>query len=139
MFKKERDTQGIDEIRHLSTHIDGEYHRYAHVIERLSKHKDTFVRQELAVLLSEHINDHSIGVLKSLACDKDYLVQVEALDSLMGISAAGVKSIIIQCMDSIHPLVRGYAYRCLSELDEETSAIRQQLQMVKEKSTWARI
>ena len=55
-------------------------------IERLAKNKDWSIRQELAIILNYHINDHSIEILKKLACDHSYIVQVEAIDTLHSIS-----------------------------------------------------
>ena len=128
-----------DEIEILAEHLKEGYPACLNEIERIKNSKDSWVRSRLAILLDDYINEHSTRILKELACDRNYLVQIEALDSLSGICEASVKDIILQCMNSAHPLVRGYAYRCLSEFDMDTSAIRQQLQMVKEKNTWARI
>lgn len=128
-----------DDISKLSDRIRAGNNDCKDEIERLSNDRNPFVRQQLAILLAENMNRHAVEVLKRLACDKNYLVQTEALGSLMGVSEEGIKDIVCQCMNSPHPLVRGYAYRCLSETNENVKIIRQHLQMVVEKNTWARI
>ncbi len=128
------------EIKELAARLDqNDYDTCVEEIERLAKNKDWSIRQELAIILNDHINDHSIEILKKLACDHSYIVQVEAIDTLQSIADPDVEKIIRQCMNSFHPLVRGYAYRYLCfNCDDEKELIKE-FNTIEEKNTWARI
>ena len=114
------------------------YQDHIDEIDRLKENKDWYVRAELAVLLADHINDHSKQVLMNLLDDRSYLVQVEAIDSLSSVTDHDVAEKVRKCMISRHPLVRGYAYRWLCETQEEPQKLLQELHLVHEKDIWAR-
>ena len=120
---------------------DSTYSDYVGYIEALSRDSDWFVRTEIAALLGDYQNEHAEGILLSLLHDKSYLVQVEAIDSLSSFPSDRVRNSVLHCMNSIHPLVRGYAYRCICSICpiKELASTTEVLKSIKEKNTWARI
>ena len=111
-------------------------------IECLANSTDWFTRSELARMLSDYPNTHARLVLLKLLQDTHYLVQVEAIDSLAAQAYDPVVvSEVAKCAQSIHPLVRGYAYRyiCLVNTETNEGIIRFLEGRPFEKNTWARI
>lgn len=134
-----RDVITIEELEQFLTNTT--YLDYVSDIERLSKDSDWFVRAEIARLLSSYHNGHAEKILLALLHDKSYLVQVEAIDSLGSFYSNQIRKRVLACMNSAHPLVRGYAYRwmCATCPDELLEGTIELLQGVREKNTWARI
>ena len=133
-------TSSNEDINNLSVKISNQgYNQCIQDIERLMKNKDPFIRQKLAIILADHINEHSKQVLMDMLHDRSYLVQVEALDSLTGVTDTAIFEGVLSCMMSHHPLVRGYSYRCLCKSTDNRQNIIDRLNLIDEKNVWARI
>lgn len=117
-----------------------DYERFITDIDRLAAHKDWAIRRELACLLSAFLHPHAEKSLLSLLEDTNYLVQVEALDSLSSFRSDAVKQAVLSKINSKYALVRGYAYRCISDIyiDNDPMSAKNTLQKIAEKNTWAR-
>ena len=140
MLKKERTMCTLKRIDDLANDInENGYENCINEIERFSEDQDLFVRSELAVVLADFINDHSIMILSKLLCDRSYLVQVEAIDSLKGVDNEEIKEKVKHCMNSKHPLVRGYAYIFMSLAADNTKEQLDAFSLLNEKNVWARI
>lgn len=133
-------TSSNEDVNDLSIRISNQgYNKCIQEIERLIRHKDPFIRQKLAVILADHINEHSKQVLIDLLNDRSYLVQVEALDSLTGIIDTEIFKGALLCTESHHPLVRGYSYQCLCKSTDDPQNLIVRLNLIKEKNVWAKI
>ena len=131
--------ESLDSLKSLLNKSN--YNKYTSLIEKFSKSQDHSIREDLAILLCDFKNNHSRKTLISLAHDKDYLVQSEALDSLSYFESDEVTNTMLNCMESRHPMVRGYAYLGYSWTcyKKNKKYAREKLSKIKEKDSWARI
>ena len=75
---------------------------FASIVDKLKKNKDAFVREDLAKFLRYINNEHSLEVLKELVADRNYLVQIEAIESLYAFPYEKAMQYWIKYIQDIH-------------------------------------
>ena len=112
---------------------------FASIVDKLKKNKDAFVREDLAKFLRYINNEHSLEVLKELVADRNYLVQIEAIESLYAFPYEKAADVVLDQIHSRHPLVRGYVYEYICDMCSDREEAKRILLTVNETHTWAKI
>ena len=109
------------------------------IIEQLSIDGDYEKREEACGLLRDYPDCSFLSILKRLLQDRNYLVQIEAIEAAGAYGFANVSHEVETLFSSIHPLVRGYAYAFYCDNCPDKEEARRVLSVINEKNTWARI
>lgn len=134
-----KEYESLDKLRTLLKNAN--YMDYLDCIDTFANSKDYSIRKELAVILSDYRNQYAERTLIKLTNDRNYIVQVEALDSLSLFCSKDACDALLSCFKSRHPMVRGYAYLgfawiCYDMRDKNAINC---LNTIRERNSWANV